>query len=180
MSEDLAFTRTGAIGRITFGRPHLRNALTFAMYDRLVAICAEIAGDMTMRALILTGDGDKAFAADTDPSDYNGAPSPLDARAYVDRLEAAFDALERCPVPTIAAIAGTCTGDGAILAACCDLRLGHARHSLRPARGPHARSLPVAPEHRPAGGSPRHRARQGSRLHRPPDRGRGSPNGSAC
>ena len=124
MSEDLAFTRTGAIGRITFGRPHLRNALTFAMYDRLVAICAEIAADVTMRALILTGDGDKAFAAGTDPSEYNGAPSPLDARAYVDRLEAAFDALERCPVPTIAAIAGTCTGDGAILAACCDLRLG--------------------------------------------------------
>ena len=126
MSEDLLFARTGAVGRITFNRPHVRNALTFAMYDRLVAICAEAAADPTMRALILTGDGEKAFAAGTDPSEYNATPSPLDAQAYVDRLDAAFEALERCPVPTIAAIAGTCTGDGAILAACCDLRLGTA------------------------------------------------------
>jgi enoyl-CoA hydratase len=124
MSDDLLFTRSGAIGRITFNRPHARNALTFAMYDRLAAICAEVTADCTFRVLVLTGAGDKAFAAGTDPSEYNSVPSALDAQSYVDKLEAALDALERCPVPTIAAISGACTGDGAILAACCDLRIG--------------------------------------------------------
>ena len=126
MSEDLLFTRTGAIGHVTFNRPHARNALTFAMYDRLAAICAEVAADNTLRVLVLAGTGGKAFAAGTDPAEFDARPSDVDAARYVSRLEAALGALERCPVPTLAAVAGICTGDGALVAACCDLRIGSA------------------------------------------------------
>lgn len=126
MSEDLLFTRTGAVGRITFNRPHVRNAFTFAMFDQLAAACGEVAADPTLRALVLTGAGEAAFAAGTDASEYDSAPSLVAAHAYVGRLEAALAALERCPVPTLAAITGVCTGDGALVAACCDLRVGTA------------------------------------------------------
>jgi enoyl-CoA hydratase/carnithine racemase len=72
---------------------------------------------------VLTGAGDEAFAAGTDISQFrtfSGHQHALDYEARGDRV---LDALERCPIPTIAAIAGACTGGGAAIAVCCDLRI---------------------------------------------------------
>ncbi|HET6184176.1 MAG TPA: enoyl-CoA hydratase/isomerase family protein [Acetobacteraceae bacterium] len=121
--EELLFDLSDGIGRITFNRPAARNALTFAMYERLAAICDEVAGRRDVRALILTGAGDKAFAAGTDIGQFRAFTKPEDAIAYEARLDRVLDRLERCPVPTIAAIAGACTGGGFGIAAACDLRI---------------------------------------------------------
>jgi enoyl-CoA hydratase/carnithine racemase len=122
-SDELLFEVKGAAGVVTFNRPAALNALTFAMYDRLGEICAGLAGDGPVKALIVTGAGGRAFAAGTDISLFRDFRSAEDGLAYEVRMEAMFARLERCPVPVIAAIPGICTGGAAVIAATCDLRL---------------------------------------------------------
>jgi enoyl-CoA hydratase len=122
-SDDLLYQVQGTTGIVTFNRPAAHNALTFAMYDRLGEICADIAGDGPVKALIITGAGVRAFAAGTDISQFRDFRSAEDGLAYEARMEAMFARLERCPVPVIAAVPGVCTGGAAVIAAACDLRL---------------------------------------------------------
>lgn len=123
MAEELLYEVRDGIGFVTFNRPQARNALTFGMYERL----AEIAADPgEARAVVLTGAGDRAFAAGTDIGQFRAFKGADDAIAYEARLDRALGALERCAVPTIAAIAGACTGGGAGIAAACDLRIAAA------------------------------------------------------
>ncbi len=122
MSE-LVYEVRDEIAYVTFNRPQARNALTFAMYDRLVEICATADEDRSIRAMVLTGAGDKAFAAGTDISQFRAFDKPEDALEYEARIDRVLGALERCRVPTIAAIQGACTGGGAGIATCCDLRI---------------------------------------------------------
>lgn len=126
MSDDLLYEVQDGIGTITLNRPAQRNALTFAMYDRLAALCGEAGEDRSVRALLLTGSGDKAFAAGTDIGQFRAFSSAQDAIDYEARIDRVLGALEHCPVPTVAAIAGACTGGGAAIAACCDIRIGAA------------------------------------------------------
>jgi len=123
MTEELLYDVRDGIGFITFNRPQARNALTFGMYERLAQIAADPGG---ARAIILTGAGDRAFAAGTDIGQFRAFNGAEDAIAYEARLDRALGALERCAVPTIAAIAGACTGGGAGIAAACDLRIAAA------------------------------------------------------
>jgi enoyl-CoA hydratase/carnithine racemase len=74
--------------------------------------------------LVLTGAGDKAFAAGTDINQFRAFKAPQDAIDYEARGDRVLGILERCQVPTIAAISGACVGGGAGIAACCDLRIG--------------------------------------------------------
>jgi enoyl-CoA hydratase len=126
---ELLFEADGAIATATLNRPQARNALTFAMYDRLAEICRGMRSDGEVRALIITGSGDRAFAAGTDISQFRAFRSEADAQAYEQRIESVLTAIETCAVPTVAAIAGACTGGGAGIAAACDLRI--ATRSLR-------------------------------------------------
>src|SRR5262249_7394817 len=80
--------------------------------------------DRSVKAMILTGAGDKAFAAGTDISQFRAFKTPEDALAYEERIDRVLGTLERCRVPTIAAVAGACTGGGAGIALACDLRIG--------------------------------------------------------
>ncbi len=123
MTDELLFHQRDAIGFVTFNRPQARNALTFAMYERLAEI-ASAPGDV--RALIITGAGDKAFAAGTDINQFRAFSSADDALAYEARIDRVVGTIERCAVPTVAAIAGACTGGGAAIAAACDLRIAAA------------------------------------------------------
>jgi enoyl-CoA hydratase/carnithine racemase len=117
--DELIYDIAHGVGHVTFNRPAQRNALTFAMYARLAEICAD-PGEV--RALIVSGAGG-AFAAGTDMSQFRGFSRPEDAWEYEDRMDGVLDTIERCAVPTIAAITGACTGGGAAIAACCDLRI---------------------------------------------------------
>jgi enoyl-CoA hydratase len=123
-TPDLLYEVRDGIGRIVFNRPQARNSLTFGMYERLAAICEAAAGDRSLKVLILTGAGDKAFAAGTDINQFRAFKTPQDAIGYETRIDRVLTTLEQCRVPTIAAITGACTGGGAAIAACCDLRIG--------------------------------------------------------
>ena len=126
MSEDLLYNVRDGIGHIVFNRPQARNAFTLEMYYGLADICAEVPSDGSVKAIIMTGAGDKAFGSGTDMTQFRGFSTPEDAWAYEDKMEEVLSKIERCPVPTIAAINGACTGGGAAIAACCDLRLASA------------------------------------------------------
>ena len=104
MSEELLYTTADGIGWITFNRPAARNALTFAMYEGLAEICAAQTAAPILRALVLTGAGEKAFAAGTDIGQFRAFAGPEDAIAYEARLDRVLDTIERCPIPLIAAL----------------------------------------------------------------------------
>lgn len=124
------------IATVTFNRPEARNAFTFAMYERLVEICDAVNADVSIRAVILTGAGGRAFAAGTDISQFRDFNTPEDALGYEARIDRVLGALETCRAPTIAAISGACTGGGAAIAGCCDLRIaaGNAKFGFPIAR----------------------------------------------
>ena len=126
-TEDLIYTVEDGIARLTFNRPQARNALTFAMYEQMAAICETVNADRSIKAMILTGTGDKAFASGTDISQFRAFKTAQDALDYEARIDRVLGALETgAGCRRIAAIAGACTGGGAGIAACCDIRIGTA------------------------------------------------------
>ncbi len=123
-NADLLYEVKDGIGIATFNRPQARNALTFGMYERLAEICGNAPTDGSVKVIIITGAGDKAFAAGTDISLFRDFGAPEQGIEYERKADEIFSRIEACPLPTIAAIAGACTGGGAGIAACCDMRLG--------------------------------------------------------
>jgi enoyl-CoA hydratase len=126
MSQEVLYEVKGAVGRVTFNRPEARNAFTFRMYERLAEICREATADSSVKVLVLTGADGTAFAAGTDISEFKKFSKAQDTLDYEMRINRLLDGLERIPIPTIAAIAGPCTGGGTTIASCCDLRIGAA------------------------------------------------------
>lgn len=123
MEDEILYEVSGGIGWITLNRPQARNALTFAMYDRIAQICGDIEGHGSPKVLVLTGSGEKAFAAGTDISQFRAFTKPEDSLAYEHRIDEVLTTIESCKIPTIAAISGAVTGGGASIACACDLRI---------------------------------------------------------
>ncbi len=123
MSPEITEEQRDGILWVAFNRPQARNALTFAMYERLAELCRQMPTDRSIRAMVLSGAGGKAFAAGTDMTQFRAFETPQDALDYEQRIDEVLAAVERCPVPTIAAINGACTGGGASIAAACDIRI---------------------------------------------------------
>ena len=130
MSDEILYEVKDGVGRITFNRPQARNAFTFKMYERFSDIGRQAAADPSVKVLVLTGADENAFAAGTDISEFRKFSTPQDALDYESRINGLLDAFERIPIPTIAAIAGPCTGGGFTIAACCDLRIAAANARL--------------------------------------------------
>ena len=126
MESEILFELNPPVATITLNRPRFHNALTWAMYDGLIAICAQVAADPAVRAVIIRGAGDKAFASGTDIAQFAEVRNAAEGLAYEARLERAVGALEALNKPTLAAIEGYAVGGGAALALVCDLRYGGA------------------------------------------------------
>ncbi len=124
MSDHILKSLDAGVLTVTLNRPEKYNALTFEMYDAITEICSNVPKDGSVRAIVFRGAGGKAFAAGTDISLFRSFETPEQGIAYEKNADKVFTALERCPVPTIAAITGACTGGGAGIAACCDMRIG--------------------------------------------------------
>lgn len=123
-TDELHYEVNDGVAYVTFNRPEFRNALTFEMYDALAEISSNLIRDhQGIHALIISGAGDKAFAAGTDISRFRDFSTPEDALNYERKMDHVLGELERVPIPTIAAIQGACTGGGAAIACCCDLRI---------------------------------------------------------
>ncbi|MEM6898529.1 MAG: enoyl-CoA hydratase/isomerase family protein [Pseudomonadota bacterium] len=112
---------------ITFNRPEARNALTFAMYEELARLCSSMPTNGSVRAVIVSGSGGKAFAAGTDMTQFRAFETADDAQTYEDEITRVLTAVDQCPVPTIAAVHGACTGGGASIASACDIRIASAQ-----------------------------------------------------
>ncbi|HEX7263687.1 MAG TPA: enoyl-CoA hydratase/isomerase family protein [Candidatus Dormibacteraeota bacterium] len=135
-ADELLISQKGPVRWITFNRPEARNALTWNMYERLLEACSAVNADRSARAVVFTGAGGKAFVAGTDIAQFRAFKTEKDALDYEAKGNAVMSAIESIRVPTIAAIAGPCTGAGAAIAACCDIRIGSptARYGLPIAR----------------------------------------------
>jgi enoyl-CoA hydratase/carnithine racemase len=123
ISSDVIQSLEGSTLRVTLNRPESRNALTFGMYERLADLCSGMRPGGEVKAIVIHGAGGKAFAAGTDMSQFRAFATPQDALDYEANIDRVLTAIECCPVPTIAAINGACTGGGAAIAAACDIRI---------------------------------------------------------
>ncbi|SHH92038.1 enoyl-CoA hydratase/isomerase family protein [Marivita hallyeonensis] len=127
MTEDLISEKRGHTLWVTFNRPEARNAITFGMYEALAELCASVPTDGSVRAMVIMGAGGKAFAAGTDMTQFRAFETEQDALDYEDEITRVLTAVDQCPVPTVAAMHGACTGGGASIAAACDIRIASAQ-----------------------------------------------------
>ncbi|MBV9873241.1 MAG: enoyl-CoA hydratase/isomerase family protein [Verrucomicrobia bacterium] len=121
---DIIIERKEGIAKVKFNRPEVRNALTFEMYEVVYDLCAEANETEELRAIIFAGVDSSAFASGTDIGLLQRIKDGKAGIEYEERIERVVGTVERCRVPTIAAIAGACTGGGAALVTACDLRIG--------------------------------------------------------
>ena len=117
------FETDGPVATLTFNRPEARNAMTWEMYEALVAACERIDDDADLRVLVLRGAGGKAFVAGTDISQFQSFRDREDGIKYEERLDRVLDRLERVSKPTIAQVQGVAVGGGCAIALTCDLRV---------------------------------------------------------
>jgi enoyl-CoA hydratase/carnithine racemase len=122
VQDELLVRHEDALAFVTFNRPHARNALTWNMYDRLLATCEELDRNDAIRVIIFTGAGDQAFVSGTDIAQFQAFRTPQDALSYEQRIDRVMDRLEQVGKPTIAMVRGYCMGGGMAVATACDFR----------------------------------------------------------
>ena len=122
MTEEIRTERRAGALWIVVDRPAARNALTFAMYDRIAAICRDANGDDSIKAVVISGSAD-AFVAGTDIAQFVDFKEASQALDYERRMDSWLGAIEDVRVPTVAALRGPVVGGGLAIAAACDLRV---------------------------------------------------------
>ncbi len=129
--ETLLIQKIAPIAQITLNRPDVLNALNRQAMAELSAAIEEMRADETIRAVILTGSGDKAFAAGSDIAEMSGLTAS-EAEALARESQALMDAIETLGKPVVAALNGYAIGAGCELALACTMRIAadHARFSL--------------------------------------------------
>jgi enoyl-CoA hydratase/carnithine racemase len=120
---DVTLERRGVAAWVTFDRPEAHNAMTFAMYDRLVEHCETVDADDDVRVMVLRGAGGRAFVAGTDIRQFAEFKSAQDGLIYEARIDEVLDRLEAVRKPTIALVDGFAMGSGLAISAACDLRV---------------------------------------------------------
>ncbi|MDP1566811.1 MAG: enoyl-CoA hydratase/isomerase family protein [Polaromonas sp.] len=116
----------GGVASVVFDRPAARNAMTWAMYERLNAICEQLRGDTSVRVVTFRGAGGQAFVAGTDIEQFTTFSSGEDGVAYEKQIDQCIARLESLPMPTVAAIEGWAIGGGLAIATACDFRIATA------------------------------------------------------
>ena len=129
--ELVSATRDGDVVWLTIERPEVLNCLSFPTLKRLRTLCEELREDLSIRAVLITGSGDKAFCAGADLKERKTMPKervPL----FVRNIRAVMDDVEALPQPTIGVVNGVAFGGGTELLLACDLRVAapHAQLGL--------------------------------------------------
>jgi enoyl-CoA hydratase len=126
--DTLLVERDGAVQLVTINRPKVLNALNTQTIDELERAMREAQHDDGVRALIITGAGEKSFVAGADINEL-AVLSPAQGQRHGRRGQSVFDVIERLGKPVIAAINGFALGGGCELAMACTMRIAadHAR-----------------------------------------------------
>jgi enoyl-CoA hydratase len=119
---NLIYQKSGAIATLTINRPKALNALNQATLAEIQSALQDAASDSSVRGVIVTGAGDKAFVAGADISEI-ASVSPLEAQAFTRHGQAVFDLVETLGKPVVAAVNGYALGGGCELAMACTLRI---------------------------------------------------------
>lgn len=125
MAEFVLSERRGPVGIITLNRPQVLNAWNTAMREELTATLAAMEEDTEVRAIILTGAGDRAFGAGQDLNETKTF-DPDRAEQWMGEWERLYDRIRSLSKPIIAALNGVAAGSAFQVALLCDLRVGHA------------------------------------------------------
>jgi len=120
--QTLLYEKKDGIGIVTLNRPDKLNALNSTVYKELYDAFAAIEDDPEVRVVVLTGSGEKAFAAGSDVAEMQNMDT-LDIQKFMAVIRKASDQIYNLTKPTIAAIHGYALGGGCELSMCCDLRI---------------------------------------------------------
>jgi enoyl-CoA hydratase len=124
MDEILRVDRDADIATVILNRPDNLNALSKALWQAVGDAMSELAGDKSMRAIVLRGAGDRAFSPGADIKEFERERATFaQAKAYGTIMHQTMAAIRDCPIPTVALIKGICVGGGLELAIMCDLRI---------------------------------------------------------
>jgi enoyl-CoA hydratase len=124
MVASLKLREEGPIAWMTFSNLERHNAVSYEMWCEVPQAIAQFDASPEIRAIVLTGDGEKAFVSGADISEFEKRRGSLDASTvYNEAVDAAYAAVLAAKKPTLARIRGVCMGGGLYLAASCDLRI---------------------------------------------------------
>ena len=122
MAEATVLTQVaGRVATLTINRPEKRNALDAPTRTAIVAALDALERDRAVRAVIVTGAGDKAFIAGADIAEFEGR-APVEQFRVMSEWSV-YQAADRFPKPIIAAVNGFCLGGGCEFAMACDIRI---------------------------------------------------------
>jgi len=120
--ENLLIERDGAVAILTFNRPKVLNALNTQTLTELSSALAAFKDDAEIRAIVLTGSGEKSFIAGADINEL-AVQTPIEGKEHARRGQLIFDAIENLGKPVIAAVNGFALGGGCELAMACTIRI---------------------------------------------------------
>ena len=123
-SEKMISKKQDGVGWMILNNPERHNAISLEMWDAALEIMADFAADASVRVMVLTGAGSKAFASGADISKFKDERQEAEAVVrYQATTQKAYETLQDMPIPTIAMVRGYCIGGGTAVAVCCDLRI---------------------------------------------------------
>ena len=124
MTDKMLSRKEGGVGYVIFNNPERHNAVSLDMWAATRDILDDFRSDDSVRVVVLTGAGGKAFVSGADISKFGNERSTAEGVAkYNATTEQAFSGVHDFPKPTIAMIRGYCIGGGMALATCCDMRI---------------------------------------------------------
>ena len=127
--EEIAVEIDGPVGHIAVDRPHRMNTITTSMIGEIDDAITEFEADDDVRAILLTGAGDRAFSAGFDASTAS-VGSGIDAHEMSRKGQQTFGRFQETPMPVVAGVDGYCLGGGMELATCADIRVASERSSF--------------------------------------------------
>jgi enoyl-CoA hydratase len=123
-SDKMVSKVEGGVGWMIFNNPERHNAISLEMWEAALEIMAGFSADPTVRVMVITGAGGKAFASGADISKFKDERQEAAALAhYQATTQKAYAAIQGMAIPTIAMVRGYCIGGGTAVAVCCDLRV---------------------------------------------------------
>jgi len=124
LGERIVAEKQGPVGWLTFNNPARRNAISIDMWEAIPKVLDRFEQDPEVRAIVLKGEGDKAFVSGADVSQYEKQRSSAEGIQYYEEIAGRVaERLQSCDKVIIAMIRGYCLWAGVNIALCCDLRI---------------------------------------------------------